>query len=167
MPRYKKVERKIYIRRRIFVILVIILLLVGIYKINSLIFRKIDSTKVENSQNTIDTNTFANSKNVMVNVAENVIEITSTSIQRGYEDWQIILVNSNNILPENYEVELANIDSIRQFDKRAINELNQMINDMRKAGIKNIWVQSAYRSVSKQKELFNNSVKKYMKQRKK
>ena len=81
-------------------------------------------------------------------------------------DWKIRLANSNNILPDDFSVELADIDEIRQFDARAIDELNSMVNEMRKAGISNIWVQSAYRSVAKQKELYNNSISKYIKQRK-
>lgn len=81
-------------------------------------------------------------------------------------DWKLRIANSNNILPDDFSVELADIDEIRQFDARAIDELNSMVNEMRKAGISNIWVQSAYRSVAKQKELYNNSISKYIKQRK-
>ena len=80
-------------------------------------------------------------------------------------DWKIRLANSNNILSDDFSIELADIDEIRQFDARAIDELNEMVNEMRKAGISNIWVQSAYRSVAKQKELYNNSISKYIKQR--
>ena len=39
--------------------------------------------------------------------------------------------------------------------------LKKMLNDIRKTGITNIWVQSAYRSYQKQEELFNNKVKAY------
>ena len=38
---------------------------------------------------------------------------------------------------------------------------------MGRDGIANIWVQSAYRSVERQKELYDNSVQKYLKQGKK
>ena len=54
----------------------------------------------------------------------------------------------------------ANIDENRQFDVRAIGELNDMMNAMKKSGINNIWIQSAYRSVARQKELYDNSIKK-------
>lgn len=79
-------------------------------------------------------------------------------------DWRLILANYENILPEDFTVEVANIDDTRQFDERAIEYLNKMMNDMRKSGISNVWVQSAYRSVERQKELYNNSVQKYLKQ---
>ena len=79
-------------------------------------------------------------------------------------DWRLTLANYENIIPENFEIELANIDEERQFDARAIQYLNQMMEDMRNDGITNIWIQSAYRSVKKQKELYNNSINKYLKQ---
>lgn len=79
-------------------------------------------------------------------------------------DWRLILANYENILPEDFKVELAKIDDTKQFDARAIEYLNKMMNDMRKSGISNVWVQSAYRSVERQKELYNNSVQKYLKQ---
>ena len=79
-------------------------------------------------------------------------------------DWRLTLANYENIIPEDFEIELANIDEERQFDARAIKYLNQMMEDMRNDGITNIWIQSAYRSVKKQKELYNNSINKYLKQ---
>lgn len=79
-------------------------------------------------------------------------------------DWNLRLANYENILPENFEVELANIDDEKQFDARAIKYLTQMINSMWDDGIKNVWVQSSYRSVERQKELYDNSVQKYLKQ---
>lgn len=80
------------------------------------------------------------------------------------DDWRLILVNKDNEIPEDYEIELANIDNRLQFDKRAIGELNQMMTDMRKSGISYVWIQSAYRDEKLQTELYQNSVKKYMKQ---
>ena len=74
------------------------------------------------------------------------------------------MVNKDNEIPENYQVELENIDPKLQFDKRAIGELNAMMTDMRKSGISYVWIQSAYRDEKLQTELYKNSVKKYMKQ---
>ena len=85
-------------------------------------------------------------------------------VKKEIEDWRLTLANYENILPEDFKVEVADIDETRQFDARAIEDLKQMINDMRKDGITNIWIQSAYRSVARQKELYDNSVKKYLKQ---
>ena len=79
-------------------------------------------------------------------------------------DWKLRLANYENLLPEDFKVEVKNIDKTRQFDARAINDLNNMMNAMKKDGITNIWVQSAYRSVARQKELYDASVKKYLQQ---
>lgn len=77
-------------------------------------------------------------------------------------DWRLTLANYENLLPENFTVKVENIDKTRQFDSRAIGELNDMMNQMKKDGITNIWIQSAYRSVARQKELYDASVKKYI-----
>lgn len=78
------------------------------------------------------------------------------------DDWRLVLVNHENPIPENFELQLTNIDSTRQFDLRATEELLQMIKDMKKQGVSNIWIQSAYRSKEYQENLFNNKVKQYM-----
>lgn len=85
-------------------------------------------------------------------------------IKKEITDWRLTLANYENMLPEDFTVEVANIDETRQFDARAIQYLKQMMSDMSKDGIRNVWVQSAYRSVQRQKELYDNSVQKYLKQ---
>ena len=78
------------------------------------------------------------------------------------DDWNLVLVNYENILPEDFEIELASIDEYRKFDKRAINYLFDMQKAMKQAGIYNVWVQSSYRSVARQKEIFNKKVQEYI-----
>ena len=91
--------------------------------------------------------------------AENVQE---KKPEKEITDWRLTLANYENLLPENFTVKVENIDKTRQFDARAIDELNDMMNQMKKDGITNIWIQSAYRSVARQKELYDASVKKYL-----
>ena len=104
-----------------------------------------NQTSTENETNTIDTVTVSNNLSVL-------------------NDWQIRLVNRENPLPDDFTVELENLDASRKFDKRAIGPLNQMICDMRDQGIKNIWAQSTYRSIEYQKGLYEKSINKYLKQ---
>lgn len=78
-------------------------------------------------------------------------------------DWRLVLVNFENALPEDFSIELANIDKTRQFDARAINELNQLLADAKKSKVGDLWVQSAYRSVERQEEIFNTKVNEYIK----
>lgn len=118
-----------------------------------------DIESVNNITNTtteeIQTNTIEN------NQTENKpVETTKKKI----DDWRLTLANYENLLPENFTVKVSNIDNTRQFDSRAIGELNDMMNAMKKDGVTNVWVQSAYRSVARQKELYDKSVKKYLQQ---
>lgn len=79
------------------------------------------------------------------------------------EDWRIILVNSENPLPENLEIKLSKINgSAKEFDSRAVLELTTMMKDMKTAGVPNIWVQSAYRSTEYQENLYNNKVQEFI-----
>ena len=109
------------------------------------------NTLGQSTEKTTSTNTGSTS-------GQNTNNTSSTS------DWRIRLANYNHQLPEDFEVELADIDSTRQFDARAIKYLKDMLNDMREDGNTNIWVQSSYRSVKRQKELYDNSIQKYLKQ---
>ena len=113
--------------------------------------------KKKNQENIIE-NEIAN-KNVE-EVNSKVIDTEKVDIS----DWKLTLVNYENSLPEDFEPELAYIDKTRQFDVRAINELKEMMNDMKNDGIQNVWVQSSYRSIKRQKELFEKKINLYVSQ---
>lgn len=99
------------------------------------------------------------------NIIKKVKEVDKTPKEvKEIDDWQLVLVNYENVLPEDFEVELSSIDEYRQFDKRAIDYLFDMQKAMKKARIYNVWVQSSYRSVARQKEIFNKKVNEYMAQ---
>ena len=92
------------------------------------------------------------------------VQVHTGVYNKKIDDWELTLVNHNNVLPDDFEIELANIDSTRQFDARAIDELNQLLKAMKEDGIHNVWVQSAYRSIAYQEGLFNEQINKYMQQ---
>lgn len=77
-------------------------------------------------------------------------------------DWRLTLVNYENQLPIDFEPTLSYIDKYRQIDSRVLDELNQMLADMKKDGVKDIWIQSSYRSVMYQTELYNNKINEYI-----
>lgn len=143
-----------YVIRRIAVLLILIAIIIAIAVSIINLVKNIFHKETETPQNQVDNNIQISSE-ITTPVAVTPKEIT---------DWRLTLVNGENILPEDFDVELENIDDTRQFDARAIDELNEMMNHMREAGITNVWVQSSYRSVERQKELYEESVKKYMKQ---
>ena len=143
----KRKGRKVTKRFIAFIVIVVILIIVGISKAVKSIKTKKTSAEVQNNLEAIH--------NKIDNEGKENKEI---------KDWRLKLANYDNILPEDFEIELSNIDENRQFDSRAIKYLNTMLDDMRKDGITNIWVQSAYRSVKSQRKLYDNSVKKYLDQ---
>ena len=118
---------------------------------------QIGQSKEDNAKESQNTNDVDNQSNT-----DNTIEISSNL--NLLNDWQIRLVNRDNPLPDDFTVELENIDASRKFDKRAIGSLKQMILDMRSQGIKNIWAQSTYRSIEYQKGLYEKSINKYLEQ---
>lgn len=100
----------------------------------------------------------ANDKNMVVN--ENIDELDEEEIT--INEWELTLVNYENSLPNEFEPELSKIDNIRQFDSRAIGYLNRMLLDMKNDKVFGVWVQSAYRGIKQQQEVFNNQVNEYM-----
>lgn len=135
-------------------LLLIILIVKGI--------KRDKTVETSSNENTTQVNTITNE-----NAENQVPEEPEVKPNKEITDWRLMLANYENILPEDFEIELANIDDTKQFDARAIEYLNKMMNDMRKSGIANVWVQSAYRSVERQKKLYDNSIQKYLKQGKK
>ena len=129
-----------------FIIIMILLIVLGIRAIISKIKTEITSGEMETE--------LENNKQINDN------EKKKTQI----DDWRLIIANSENVLPEDFKVELSNIDKERQFDSRAIKYLKTMMKDMEKDGISNVWVQSAYRSREKQQQLYENSINKYLNQ---
>ena len=74
--------------------------------------------------------------------------------------WELILVNSDNIIPEDYEVNLLTLSNGQQVDERIYPELQQMFDDMRKAGHRPVVV-SGYRSSAEQKAILKDKTKEY------
>lgn len=127
-------------------------------------------TDIKESQATVETNIHNDTTNSSILTTNTSTSSTQTTNKVEITDWRLRLANYDNLLPEDFEVELANIDNSKdpkQFDARAVKYLRDMINAMKKDGNTKIWCQSTYRSVKRQKELYDASVQKYLKQGKK
>lgn len=123
-------------------------------------------TDIKESQSTTETNN-TNNINMPTQTTNTSTNSTQTTNKVEITDWRLRLANYDNLLPEDFEVELTNIDNSKdpkQFDARAVKYLRDMINAMKKDGNTKIWCQSTYRSVKRQKELYDASVQKYLKQ---
>ncbi len=164
MQQEPKIERKKIVRRVILVLLIILLIIL----IKRIIFRKIENEQelVSSSQaNILSKNENKTIDKITVVMENEEVEIEGQKEEEKKEvelDWNLLLVNTNNKIPEGYNTELESIDQYRSFDKRAIQYLMQMISAARYVGISNIWIQSAYRTPEDQQILFENQVQAYM-----
>lgn len=75
-------------------------------------------------------------------------------------DWNLILVNKENPIPEDYKVETIEIEEKWKVDTRIKESLEKMLTDARNEGLEPV-ICSAYRTSNYQKILFNNKVKEY------
>ncbi len=66
--------------------------------------------------------------------------------------WELILVNKEYLVPEDYEVELLTLSNGERIDKRIYPPLQKMFDDMRAKGIYPTVV-SGYRSYEEQREI--------------
>jgi len=80
-----------------------------------------------------------------------------TQAQNESEKWMLVLVNAENPLPDNHSPNMKSLPNGLQFDERAIDQLNAMLSAMRAQGLSPV-VCSAYRTVERQRTLFDNKV---------
>lgn len=71
--------------------------------------------------------------------------------------WYLVLVNKDHPMEEGYKPELAELMPNYSVDSRIADAANQMLRDAKAAGM-GIDMCSAYRSVERQEQLFNESV---------
>lgn len=72
--------------------------------------------------------------------------------------WNLVLVNYNNVMPENYEINLKKVNGYN-VDARIADALTGMINAAKKDGVK-LKITSAYRTIETQTRLYNNGLTK-------
>ena len=104
----KNGKRKKKNRNNLKIILILVLCISIILVVFLLIRTKNDKNVTEE--------TYSNSEYVE---EQNVIEVILPD-RKEINDWRLVLVNKENPLPEDFTIELENIDSTKQFDKRAI-----------------------------------------------
>ena len=84
--------------------------------------------------------------------------LSSGAEQEKNGDWKLTLVNASHPLEEGYEPDLAEIENNYYFDSRAVEYLQEMLAAGRKEGL-DFWVCSAYRTIEKQTELYQDKVR--------
>ena len=77
--------------------------------------------------------------------------------------WNLILVNQDHAIPDNWSQELTTLSNGTQVDSRIYPELQQMFDDMRAQGVYPV-VASGYRSAEKQQSLMDDKIKEFIDQ---
>lgn len=72
----------------------------------------------------------------------------------------LILVNSKNKIPDDYEIELTELSNGESVDSEIYPDLQKMFDDMRKAGIYPV-VGEGYRTHEKQQEIMEDKIRAY------
>lgn len=79
------------------------------------------------------------------------------------EDWNLILVNPVQALPDNFEVELTEVDNEQSIDSRVVEAWTSWKEAALEEGYR-LFFASGFRDISKQETNFNHSIQKYMDQ---
>ncbi|WP_024864688.1 M15 family metallopeptidase [Butyrivibrio sp. FCS014] len=86
---------------------------------------------------------------------------SSTKQTFSSDDWQIVLVNKQHPIPDDYHFNLGTISGSMQCDERVIAPLKEMLKAARADGV-GLIVCSPYRDIDRQTMLFSNKVNRYM-----
>ena len=77
------------------------------------------------------------------------------------DDWQLVLINKQHPVPDDYTFNLAKITGNMQCDERIRDDLLAMMQGARKDGV-NLVICSPYRDMSRQTMLFDRKINNYM-----
>ena len=113
----------------IFMILSIFILTI-VYKYVTL--KKEIQASLQTSVNVEELYNTTNKEKAQVREEENRKE---KDIDSNISDWELLLVNKNHNVPEEYSVELEEVETVHQVDKRIAEPLKQMLSDARKEGL--------------------------------
>ena len=94
-------------------------------------------------------------------IPERSRQSATTQAQNESEEWMLVLVNTENPLPDNHCPNLKPLPNGLLFDERAIDQLNEMLSAMRVQGLSPV-VCSAYRTIEFQRILFSNKVSQFV-----
>lgn len=96
-----------------------------------------------------------------IRIKDDTDPVTSSAPDK--TEWNLILVNQWNLLPEDYNPTVTQLKNGHAIDERAYPDLQDMMDDCRAAGL-NPLICSSYRTMEKQKTLFSNKVNEYLAQ---
>lgn len=90
-----------------------------------------------------------------------VVEPKKAETNGKTSDWNLILVNKTHSIPQNYLVNLKEVEYGHSVDERIAEALTNMLTDARKQGLSPV-ICSSYRTQQKQERLYNDKVNEYI-----
>lgn len=78
-------------------------------------------------------------------------------------DWNLILVNDSNFIPDDFTISLKELKNQVYVDERIYPDLQNMFDDARRIGLYPV-INSAYRQPEEQQAIFNDKIATYMAQ---
>ncbi|GKX29660.1 hypothetical protein SH1V18_21400 [Vallitalea longa] len=103
-----------------------------------------------------DTDMISEENTKEMNINNEIIVIDTSSI-----DWNLILVNPWNKLPEDFSVSRTQLINGHSIDERVYPDLQKMMDDCRAEGLSPI-ICSSFRTMEKQQSLFDRQINKYL-----
>ena len=94
-------------------------------------------------------------------LSQGMTEQASYGSELSVDDWQLVLVNKQHPVPEDYSFTLGTITGSMKCDVRIIDELMAMMEAAKSDGI-NLMICSPYRDYNRQTVLFNRKIDYYM-----
>ena len=139
----------------IIMMILVVLILTIVYKY--ITYKKEVQASLEASVNIEELYNTTNREEANIKEEENKKE---KDIESNTFDWELLLVNKNHKIPENYSMELEEVEFAHKVDKRIVEPLKKMLADARKEGLSPI-ICSSYRTNDKQKQLYNSKTMEY------
>lgn len=84
----------------------------------------------------------------------------SSNVATTENGWNLILINRDNCIPEDYEVKLTKLANGKKVDERIYPELQKMFNDARASGL-SLFVAQGYRTEEEQQLLLDQKQEAY------
>lgn len=84
-------------------------------------------------------------------------DTNAAGVSAAGQDWQLVLVNAQHALPDDFTVELEDVGGGHSVDARIASDLQAMLDDCRAAGLSPL-ICSSYRTRETQQSLFDNKV---------
>ncbi|MDE5599079.1 MAG: M15 family metallopeptidase [Lachnospiraceae bacterium] len=94
-------------------------------------------------------------------ILESIEENADSHIIPVSKEWNLIVVNRWNEIPEDFSISLTELSNGQKVDSRIYPYLQEMFDEMRADGIYPI-VREGYRTAEEQEEIFNEKVQVYM-----